>query len=142
MGQYRLLNQNECKMESPFWDYYVKLIKEKVIPYQWDILNDRVEDSEPSHAIDNFCIAAHQKEGRFFGQVFQDSDVYKWLEAVGNILLLERDEELEKKADSVIDMIEAAQEEDGYLDTYFSIEEPDKKWTDLLECHVLCRPFY
>lgn len=137
MGQYRLLNQNECKMDSPFWDYYVKLIKEKVIPYQWDILNDRVEDSEPSHAIDNFCIAAHQKEGRFFGQVFQDSDVYKWLEAVGNILLLERDEELEKKADSVIDMIEAAQEEDGYLDTYFSIEEPDKKWTDLLECHEL-----
>lgn len=137
MGQYRLLNQNECKMDSPFWDYYVKLIKEKVIPYQWDILNDRVEDSEPSHAIDNFRIAAHQKEGRFYGQVFQDSDVYKWLEAVGNILLLERDEELEKKADSVIDMIEAAQEEDGYLDTYFSIEEPDKKWTDLLECHEL-----
>lgn len=137
MGQYRLLNQNECKMDSPFWDYYVKLIKEKVIPYQWDILNDRVEDSEPSHAIDNFRIAAHQKEGHFYGQVFQDSDVYKWLEAVGNILLLERDEELEKKADSVIDMIEAAQEEDGYLDTYFSIEEPDKKWTDLLECHEL-----
>ena len=137
MGQCRLLNQNECKIDSPFWDYYVKLIKEKVIPYQWEILNDRVEDSEPSHAIDNFRIAAHQKEGRFYGQVFQDSDVYKWLEAVGNILLLERDEELEKKADSVIGIIETAQEEDGYLDTYFSIEEPDKKWTDLLECHEL-----
>ena len=71
------------------------------------------------------------------GQVFQDSDVYKWLEAVGNILMLERDPELEEKADAVIDLIAEAQEEDGYLDTYFSIEEPDKKWTNVLECHEL-----
>ena len=137
MEKYRLLKQEECKVNSSFWNSYVKLIKEKVIPYQWEILNDRVPDSEPSHAIDNFHIAAHQMEGHFYGQVFQDSDVYKWLEAVGNVLLLERDEELEAKADSVIDIIEAAQEEDGYLNTYFSIEEPDKKWTDLLECHEL-----
>ena len=137
MEKYRLLKQEECKVNSSFWNSYVKLIKEKVIPYQWEILNDRVPDSEPSHAIDNFRIAAHRMEGHFYGQVFQDSDVYKWLEAVGNVLLLERDEELEAKADSVIDIIEAAQEEDGYLNTYFSIEEPDKKWTDLLECHEL-----
>lgn len=137
MEKYRLLKQEECKVNSSFWNSYVKLIKEKVIPYQWEILNDRVPDSEPSHAIDNFRIAAHQMEGHFYGQVFQDSDVYKWLEAVGNVLLLERDEELEAKAESVIDIIEAAQEEDGYLNTYFSIEEPDKKWTDLLECHEL-----
>lgn len=48
-------------------------------------------------------------------------------EAVGNILMLERNPELEEKADAVIDLIAEAQEEDGYLDTYFSIEEPDKK---------------
>lgn len=76
-------------------------------------------------------------KGHFYGQVFQDSDVYKWLEAVGNILMLERDPELEEKADAVIDLIAEAQEEDGYLDTYFSIEEPDKKWTNVLECHEL-----
>src|SRR5699024_5384681 len=56
---------------------------------------------------------------------------------VGNILLIYQDEELEKKADSLIDLIELAQEEDGYLNTYFSIEEPEKKWTNLLECHEL-----
>ena len=60
-------------------------------------------------------------KGHFYGQVFQDSDVYKWLEAVGNILMLERDPELEEKADSVIDLIAEAQEEDGYLDTYFPL---------------------
>ena len=60
MEKYRLLKQEECKVNSSFWNSYVKLIKEKVIPYQWEILNDRVPDSEPSHAIDNFRIAAHQ----------------------------------------------------------------------------------
>ncbi len=76
-------------------------------------------------------------EGHFYGQVFQDSDVYKWLEAVGNVLMLGRDEKLEAQADSVIDIIARAQQPDGYLDTYFIIEEPDKRWTNVLECHEL-----
>lgn len=137
MEHYRLLEKKECKMEDSFWGRYLGLVKESVIPYQWDILNDRVPDSEPSHAIDNFRIAAGDMEGSFYGQVFQDSDLSKWLEAVGNILMVERDEELEKKADSVIDIIARAQQADGYLDTYFIIEEPDKKWTNVLECHEL-----
>lgn len=137
MGQYRLLKKEECRIDSTFWNRYIQVVKNEVIPYQWDILNDKIADSEPSHAIDNFRIAAGEMEGTFYGQVFQDSDVYKWLEAVGNILLIKRDKELEAKADSVIDIIEKAQESDGYLDTYFTIEEPDQKWTDLLECHEL-----
>ena len=137
MEKIRTLKKEECSIRNSFWNRYIDLVKNEVIPYQWEILNDMREDAEPSHAIDNLRIAAGEMEGRFYGQVFQDSDVYKWLEAVGNILMLERDEELEKKADSVIDIIEKAQEADGYLNTYFTIEEPDKKWTDVLECHEL-----
>ena len=137
MGQYRLLKKEECGIDSSFWNHYIEVVKKEVIPYQWNILNDNITDSEPSHAIDNFRIAAGEMKGNFYGQVFQDSDVYKWLEAAGNILLIKRDEELERKADAIIDIIEKAQEDDGYLDTYFTIEEPDKKWTDLLECHEL-----
>ena len=137
MENNRVLKKAECLIASPFWDRYIRLVKEEVIPYQWDILNDRLPDAEPSHAIDNLRIAAGEMEGHFYGQVFQDSDVYKWLEAVGNILMLERDPELEKQADGVIDIIEKAQEEDGYLNTYYTIEAPDKKWSNLLECHEL-----
>lgn len=124
-------------IKSLFWNRYIKLIRDSVIPYQWDILNDCRPDVAPSHAIDNFRIAAGEKAGQFYGQVFQDSDVYKWVEAVGNILMIERDQELERKADAVIDIIEKAQEPDGYLDTYFIIQEPDKKWSNILECHEL-----
>lgn len=137
MERNEIPGQGDCRIESGFWDRYIDVIRNGVIPYQWDILNDRREDAEPSHAVDNFRIAAGEMEGAFYGQVFQDSDVYKWLEAVGNILMLERDPDLEEKADALIDVIVKAQEPDGYLDTYFTIQEPEKKWSDLLECHEL-----
>ena len=91
MERNEIPGQGACRIESGFWNRYIGVIRNGVIPYQWDILNDRREDAEPSHAIDNFRIAAGEMEGAFYGQVFQDSDVYKWLEAVGNILMLERD---------------------------------------------------
>lgn len=137
MKEYRLLKKEECQIDDSFWNRYITLVKEKVIPYQWDILNDKIEGTEPSHAIDNFRIAAGDRKGNFYGEVFQDSDVSKWLEAAGNILMIERDAELEEKADSVIDIIARAQQENGYLDTYFIIEAPQKKWTNVLECHEL-----
>ena len=91
MENNRILQKGECVIRNSFWNRYIDLVKNSVVPYQWDILNDRREDAEPSHAIDNLRIAAGEMEGHFYGQVFQDSDVYKWLEAVGNILMLERD---------------------------------------------------
>ena len=85
MNKNRLLQKEECVIRNSFWNRYIDLVKNMVIPYQWDILNDRREDAEPSHAIDNLRIAGGKMKGHFYGQVFQDSDVYKWLEAVGNM---------------------------------------------------------
>lgn len=132
-----IFSENTFKVNNNFWNRYFKIIKEKVIIYQWNILNDKVEDAAPSHAIDNYRIAAGLIKGNFYGEVFQDSDLAKWLEAVGNVLMLKRDEDLEEKADSLIDIIEKAQQPDGYLNTYFIVMEPDKKWTNTLECHEL-----
>ncbi|WP_202639134.1 hypothetical protein [Bradyrhizobium sp. CCBAU 051011] len=52
------------------------------IPYQCDALNDRHPETTPIHAVENFRIAAGRAKGEFYGPVFQDSDVAKWLEAV------------------------------------------------------------
>jgi DUF1680 family protein len=125
------------KINDNFWSKYVQLVRDVVIPYQWEALNDRVPDAEPSHAIKNFKIAAGLEEGEFYGMVFQDSDVAKWLEAVAFSLETKPDNELEKTADEVIGIIEKAQEEDGYLNTYFTVKERSKKWTNLHECHEL-----
>ncbi len=125
------------KVKDGFWSKYEDIAKNVIIPYQWDAINDNVPDTEPSHAIKNFKIAAGEMEGEFRGFVFQDSDVAKWLEAVAYRLTIAPDSELEKTADSVIDLIGRAQREDGYLDTYYQIKEVGKEFTNLLDCHEM-----
>ena len=87
------VNLKKIKIQDPFWSKHVDLVRREIIPYQWDAMNDRVPDAEPSHSVDNFAIAAGLKEGKFYGAVFQDTDVAKWLEAVGFSLAAYPDEE-------------------------------------------------
>ena len=128
---------HKLKINDPFLGQYQQLVRDVVIPYQWDALNDRIEEADPSHAIENFRIAAGRQEGEFYGMVFQDSDVAKWLEAVAWSLCQKPDAELEKTADEVIELVAAAQCEDGYLNTYFTVKAPEERWTNLAECHEL-----
>lgn len=128
---------HKLTVSDPFLGQYQQLVRDVVIPYQWDALNDRIPEAEPSHAIENFRIAAGLQEGEFYGMVFQDSDVAKWLEAVARSLCQKPDAELEKTADEVIELIASAQCEDGYLNTYFTVKAPEERWSNLAECHEL-----
>lgn len=131
------LSLNQVQINDDFWNHYVSLVRNTVIPYQWEALNDRVPDAEPSHAIHNFRIAAGLETGEYHGWVFQDSDLAKWLEAVAYSLQQYPDAALEQTADETIDLIVQAQQSDGYLNTYYTIKEPGKRWTNLYECHEL-----
>ena len=133
----RDIDLNRVKIADAFWSKRQALITDTVIPYQEKILDDKVESVEKSHAFANFRIAAGLEEGEFFGMVFQDSDVAKWLEAVAYSLCVKADADLEKRADEIIDIIAKAQQPDGYLNTYFTIKEPEKRWKNLHECHEL-----
>ena len=120
-----------------------------MIPFQWDVLNDRGnivieserEDAtiptEKSHVIENFRIAAGQKEGHHYGWLFQDSDLYKWIEAAANTIALEKDEALVAQVEETIELLEAAQDDDGYLSTYYQIDAPHLKFRRLFESHEL-----
>lgn len=125
-----------------FIEKYQNIVSDTVIPYQYSVLWDRAEGAEKSHVVQNFINAAKSLRGEdtgdgFYGMVFQDSDAYKWLEAVAYSLALRRDENLERNADELIGIIAAAQDEDGYLNTYFTIKDREKRWTNLLEGHEL-----
>ena len=89
-----------------FWSKKMEMISKEVIPYQWQILNDSITGIEPSHAVENFRIAAGEKKGKFYGMVFQDSDVAKWLEAASFSLLTHPNPELETAIDDLILLIE------------------------------------
>lgn len=127
---------------SGFIEKYQNIVHDTVIPYQYSILWDKAEGAEKSHVAQNFINAAKALRGEdtgdgFYGMVFQDSDAYKWLEAAAYAIALRPDESLECSADELIDLISEAQDKDGYLNTYFTIKDREKRWTNLLEGHEL-----
>ena len=133
----RPVSLNKIKIQDPFWGEYMELVRSHAIPYQWEALNDRIKDAEPSYCIKNFRVAAGIEEGTFDGMVFQDSDLYKWLEAVAYSLMWHPDTELEKTADGAVDLIGQAQQEDGYVNTYYIISGLEKRFTNLMDNHEL-----
>jgi DUF1680 family protein len=78
-------------------------------------------------------------EGKFEGIYFNDSDLYKVIEGAAYSLKSHPDPELEKYVDGVIDKIAAAQWEDGYLYTFYSVprRQPEKRWSDIRGKHEL-----
>jgi DUF1680 family protein len=137
MNKLTIIPLNKIEIRDGFWDRYIGLVREVIIPYQWDILNDKLEGVETSHCIQNFKIAAKREEGEFYGAVFQDSDLAKWIEAVAFSLATSPDPELENRVDEVIALISDAQEKDGYFNTYYTIREPGKRFQNLMEGHEL-----
>ncbi len=150
------------EITDSFWLSETELVRKEVIPYQYEALHDRIPDAEKSYAIENFVkageIIRRLKNGEnvpvypadkwyyneqnsapeaFHGWVFQDSDVYKWLEAVAYSLLNHPDKELEKKADAVVDLVCGAQLDNGYLDTLYVINDRDGIFANLKDFHEL-----
>ncbi len=125
------------RVEDAFWTRTRETVRREGIPYQWRALNDMIPDAEPSYCMRNFRIAAGRERGEHAGCVFQDSDVAKWLEGAAYSLRWHPDPELEATIDGAIDEIVAAQQPDGYLDTYYIIGGLDKRWTNLKDHHEL-----
>ena len=162
----RPLDIRKVRITDEFWSRKTELVRTEVIPYQWEILNDRVEDATPSFCMHNFKAAGmlnkkmlakdfeppkytyrgfavfpdkkeDAKDDEFYGFLFQDSDFSKWIEAVGYSLATHPDEKLEETADRAIDIVCEAQLPNGYLDTYYIINGMDKSFSDLRDHHEL-----
>lgn len=133
----RIISPQEGRVTGGMLGPVVKGVHDHLLRYQWQMLNDEIPGAEPSHCIDNFRLAAGVKQGEFYGMVFQDSDFGKWIEALGYKLMTMPDPELEQLADETVDLLEKAQREDGYLDTYFICNGIENRWTNLRDCHEL-----
>src|SRR5690554_314057 len=96
---------------------------------------DQIENK--SGRIRNFENAA-LGEGEHSGIFYDDSDVYKALEGIAYSLINNPNPDLEKKADEWIDKFTAAQEDDGYINTYYSLTGLDKRWTNMDKHEMYC----
>ncbi|MCR5763669.1 MAG: glycoside hydrolase family 127 protein [Treponema sp.] len=140
------LNIGRTRVDDSFWGKRMETVRTQMIPYQWKALNNQIQGAEPSWCIRNFRLAAQVvAKGKDSltgdcsqkGFVFQDSDLYKWLEAVSYTLAWHPDKELEDLADSAIDLIASAQMPDGYLDTLYILGDIEKRFTNLKDNHEL-----
>ncbi|MGC8717586.1 MAG: glycoside hydrolase family 127 protein [bacterium] len=121
---------SSVELTDNFWAKRVRLIGETTLPLQYQIM-------EETGRLNNFRIAAGKLSGEFVGFFFNDSDVYKWIEAVSYFLASNKNEKLDKLVDDVIEEIRLAQDEDGYLDTYFTFSRKQDRWTNLKDMHEL-----
>lgn len=123
------------RVTDALFGYYVGMVAREMVPVQWEILNGRRGQSR-CFCIDNFRIAAGLLQGEYRGVVFGDTDAYKWLEAVAYCANNGETEYL-PMADELIELIGQAQRPDGYLNTYYTVCEPEQRWKNLAEGHEL-----
>jgi len=129
-ARWRSLPLQAVSLAGGFWSRWQEINRQVTLDHGYRML-------ESEGHLDNFRIAVGRMAGSHRGRVFNDSDVYKWLEAVGYELRLRPDPKLQRRAEAVIELIAAAQQADGYLNTYYQIVEPDKRWSDLDFSHEL-----
>ena len=122
----------EVTIADDFWAPRLETNRKVTIAYDF-------EKCEQTGRIDNFAKAGGLMEGEFEGIYFNDSDLYKVIEGAAYSLKIHPDPELEKYVDGVIEKIAAAQWEDGYLYTFYSLpqRQPEKRWTDIPNKHEL-----
>lgn len=95
--------------------------------------------------IKNFQEAARAKAGAtdaiFEGTYYNDSDVYKWMEAASLCLQSQPNhpeiQKVRELLEKTVDIVAAAQEDNGYINTFFQINYPDKKWKSLNSMHEM-----
>ena len=74
-------------------------------------------DPDAGHVLDNMRIAGGLKKGEFAGTNWQDAWLYKWIESAAALNAVQRDPWIEQHMDEAIELIAAAQEDDGYIAT-------------------------
>lgn len=77
-------------------------------------------------------------EGKHSGIFFDDSDVYKALEGIAYALVNHPDAALEAKADEWIDKFAAAQQPDGYINTFYTLTGLENRWKDMNKHEMYC----
>lgn len=130
--KFEFVNFSRVTINDDFWKPKIDKVATKTLPaciYQTEIVTARIR---------NFEKVARKKGEKHEGIYFDDSDVYKAIEAIAYSLKTHPDTALENTADRWIDIIAAAQQPDGYLNTYYTLGDINKRWTDVEKHEDYC----
>ena len=116
---------SKVNITDEFWKPKIDKVATKTLDaciYQTEIKTARIR---------NFEKVARNTGEKHEGIFYDDSDVFKALEAMAYTLKTHPNKDIENKCDEWIDKIAAAQQPDGYLNTFYTLNEPDKRYTDM-----------
>jgi DUF1680 family protein len=129
MATLKPITSKNVELTGGFWEERNRTNREITLPVEY-------EQCKATGRLDAFKL--NWKPGKpNQPHYFWDSDVAKWIEAVGLSLGTNPDPVLQKKTDEVIDWIASAQQPDGYLNVYFTLIAPEQRWTNLRDQHEL-----
>lgn len=131
------VNYWEVKVTDDFWAPRMETNRLVTIPYLFRM-------NEETGRVDNFRIAAGLKAGQHTGKRYNDSDIYKAIEAAAYTLKTNPDPKLKQQIDDLVAIIGQAQEPDGYLFTARTIDPENpaagagqERWSNLRVSHEL-----
>lgn len=132
MNKLNVVALKKVKVNGGFLGEYARMNREDCLFRQYSSLESTGRLEQLRMAASRIPAGTNDK-----GHIYWDSDIAKWIEAAGFSLAANPNVKLESLADTIIDLYEQAQEEDGYLNTYFSLYAPERKWTDLRNNHEM-----
>ena len=100
----------KVRVNDAFWRPRIETNRTVTIPFLF-------QKNEETGRLDNFAIAGGLIKGKYRGERYNDTDVYKPIEGASYSLMVHPDPELDRALDAMIVKIAAAQEPDGYLFT-------------------------
>lgn len=119
----------DVDIEGGFWGRYQRLIHEVTLP----VVYEQLETRGTMEALKlNWKPGMPKKP-----HIYWESDIAKWVEAASYVLAKQPDPQLEALVDETIGLLAHAQQPDGYLNAYFTVVEPDKRWSNLRDQHEL-----
>ena len=107
----------DVTIQDSFWAPRRETNRTASIPFS-------LQKLEEAGNLEDMRLAARHATNGYQGPVFMDSDLYKALEAAAYSLATHPDPALEKQLDGIIQLLAAAQQPDGYLNSYFTVKDP------------------
>lgn len=122
----------EVSVADGFWGKWTAIHLQQALDHQWNEL-------EETGALENFKYAAGLTEGPYKSNFASDSDVYKWMDAASRALAVKSDPVIESRISTVVELIEVAQDSDGYIATWIQSQFPKSRFANLeLEHELYC----
>ena len=118
------------KLNNGYWFSKQELNRKITI----NAVYDRFYESKRIEAMD--CIKDENRDWQ--PHIYWDSDVAKWIEGASYIIAKNPDKALENKIEEIIDKIEKNMWEDGYFNSYYTVMEPENRFTKIDNHELYC----